>query len=286
MSVIYAVVVVYNPKLDEFLANIAAIKSQVSKVVLCNNSNFDIRLNDEQVIEFNFGENLGIAKAQSFGMHWAFENGADFILQMDQDSTPDKNMVEILHKVFLDLRDKGIKIGLLGPFDFDKRNHESLLNKAGSSNLTVEYVSATLSSGSLISKDTYELVGIMNDDLFIDVVDFEYCWRMKDHGFLVGRCPQAKLAHQLGEGNKKVFGLISIAVPSPIRHYYAFRNTIFLLGKKNAPLYWQITSVIKLILKFCCYRFLFKDGRDRHSFMLQGIVDGFKGKLGRIDSGK
>jgi rhamnosyltransferase len=287
MKNIYAILVTFNPNLDELTANINLLKIQVGKVVLCNNSSFELNIKDESVVEFNFGKNLGIAKAQSIGMKWAFENGADFILQIDQDSTVCPNMVSELLRVFIDLKCQNIKVGLVGPIDYDRDTgqvNRARINKGVlSATNRVLLVKETLSSGSLISKEAYEAVGGMNDELFIDAVDFEYCWRLRDAGFLVARCCDAKLAHRLGDGNKLLFGIVSVGVPVPIRHYYAFRNTIYLMRMKQAPIYWKISSVIKLILKFSFYRFLFSDGKKRFQYMKMGINDGFKGKLGMID---
>lgn len=61
------------------------LKKQTDIVIVCNNSDYDVKFEDEQVMYLTLGENLGIAKAQSIGMKWAFENGADFVLD-DQDS--------------------------------------------------------------------------------------------------------------------------------------------------------------------------------------------------------
>ncbi|MCV5754707.1 glycosyltransferase, partial [Escherichia coli] len=77
------------------------------------NSSGDVKI-------FNFNDNLGIAEAQSIGMKWAFENGADFILQMDQDSIPDPKMVEQLLTCYKKLLKQNVNVGLVGSQDFDK----------------------------------------------------------------------------------------------------------------------------------------------------------------------
>lgn len=288
MKSVYAILVAYNPNLSELTVNINLLKKQVDKVVLCNNSSFELNLEDESIVEFNFEKNMGIAKAQSVGMKWAFENGADFILQMDQDSRVCPGMVRNLLSVYNGLKCQDMKVGLVGPMDYDRdtgRVDRARINRGVLSTTDgVLLVNETLSSGSLISKEAYKAVGGMNDELFIDAVDFEYCWRLRAAGFLVARCLGAKLAHRLGEGNKRLFGVISVGVPAPIRHYYGFRNTIYLIRAKQAPIYWKISSVIKLILKFSFYRFLFSDGEKRFRYMKLGIVDGFKGKLGMIEN--
>jgi rhamnosyltransferase len=108
---------------------------------------------------------------------------------MDQDSIPEDNLVRNLLNCYEDLTAKGYKIGLVGPQDYDKDSKK--LNKArlrkGSYIEGTNYVSVeqTLSSGSLISKEVYNIIGGMDNDLFIDAVDSEYCWRMRKNGFLV-----------------------------------------------------------------------------------------------------
>jgi rhamnosyltransferase len=287
MKRIYAIVVIYNPDVGQLKLSLDILKQDVSRVIVCNNSSYEIDLGDPSFTILNFGENLGIAKAQSIGMKLAFDDGADFILQMDQDSIPEPNMVSKLESAFNRLRDNGIMVGLIGPVDYDRdtmTSNKPRINRgkvlAIDSNLIA--VDSTLSSGSLIPRDAYELVGGMSDDLFIDAVDFDYCWRLKQKGFTVIRCLNAHLLHRLGEGSKLLFGLVSVRVPSPIRHYYTFRNVIYLIGKKHPPLYWKLSNAVKLVLKYVCYRFLFEDGSVRLKYMKLGIKDGVTGRLGVI----
>ena len=94
MKKIYAVLVAYNPQNNELALAVERIKVQTDIVIVCNNSDYDVKFDDEKVKVFNFRDNLGIAAAQSIGMKWAFENGADFILQMDQDSIADEQLVD------------------------------------------------------------------------------------------------------------------------------------------------------------------------------------------------
>ena len=254
---IYSLIVAYNPNLDELTNNINLLKQQTDLIIICNNSDKELSIHDDSLIIFNFYENTGIAKAQSIGMNWAFKNGADFVLQMDQDSIPDESMVRQLLETYRVLENKGYNAGLVGPQDYDIYTGE--INKARlRKGKEIEHsgvflVDSTLSSGSLISKRAYEIVGGMNNDLFIDLVDKEYCWRLKKNGFVVARDLKAKLSHRLGNGKKKILGYLYVGVPDPIRHYYAFRNTIILLSRNYAPLYWKLSSIAKLIFKIIVY---------------------------------
>ena len=57
------------------------------------------------------------------------------------------------------------------------------------------FVSYTISSGSLIRKEVFEEVGLMNEDLFIDFVDNELCWRAKFFGYKIFISSRAKMNH-------------------------------------------------------------------------------------------
>lgn len=286
-NIVYAIVVAYNPDINKLNSLLLALKSQVSRIVVCNNSVNELVFNDESVLVFNFHDNLGVAKAQSIGMKWAFENGAEFVLQMDQDSVPDESMVRQLLETYQMLKKKGYNVGLVGPQDYDIITNEiriARLNKGKQiENSRIFLVDSILSSGSLISKKAYEIVGGMSDELFIDLVDHEFCWRLRKSGFIVAKDLKAKLAHRLGNGGKKILGFLYVGVPSPIRHYYAFRNTIFLLSKNYAPLYWKLSSIVKLIFKIIVYPIMLEDGKSRLNYMLLGLNHGIKGRMGRID---
>lgn len=286
MKKIYSIIVAYNPEGNELALAVERLKAQTDMVIVCNNSDYDVKFDDKKVKVFNFRDNLGIAAAQSIGMKWAFEKGADFILQMDQDSVPDEKLVDNLLKCHIELTRRGYKVGLVGPQDFDKDTKE--LNKArlkkGKYIEDTNYVSLeqTLSSGSLISKKVYELVGGMDDGLFIDAVDSEYCWRIRNNGFLVIKNNDALLAHKLGEGKKKILGFLYVGVPSPIRHYYQVRNTLLLFRRAYVPSYWKYSGLVKIIFKLLVYPFTLERGYERFNYIIKGIRDGILNKSGEI----
>lgn len=286
MKKIYSILVAYNPDLAELNQAIERLKKQTEMVIVCNNSDYDVKFEDEYVKVFNFGKNLGIAKAQSIGMKWAFENEADFILQMDQDSIPNDDLVEKLLECYTILEDKGYKVGLVGSQDFDKDTNEesiAMINKEENIEGTkYAIVPDILSSGSLIPKAIYDLIGGMDDDLFIDIVDFEYCWRIREKGFLIVKNKDALLAHKLGDGQKKIFGSISVNIGSPFRHYYQFRNILMMVSRNYVPFKWKVSQLVKLLMKLIFYPLGLKDGRVRFRYMILGIKDFVVGKRGKL----
>ena len=282
---IYSILVAYNPQDDELLLAVDRLKHQTDIVVVCNNSDYDVEFEDEQVKVFNFRDNLGIAKAQSIGMKWAFENGADFIVQMDQDSIPDDKLVINLFSCYDELTIKGYRIGLVGSVNYDKDSLKVSKPKVDKGifieNESYVRINQVISSGSLIPKKTYELIGVMEDDLFIDAVDYEYCWRIAHQGFIVVKNLDAKIAHKFGDGTKNIFG-IEVIMPSPIRHYYQYRNLILLISREYVPTYWKITISIKKLLKLFFLPFVFDKRMERLVYMSKGIRDGIFKTRGRL----
>ncbi|CAN1486085.1 COG1216 Predicted glycosyltransferases [Methylophilaceae bacterium] len=293
-SKIYTVLVAYNSTTEDLSPAVDELLRQTSFVVICNNSKADLIYDHSRIKVLNFGDNLGIARAQTLGMTWAYEDGADFVLQMDQDSMPDPDMVELLYESYLALLVANYNVGLIGPRDYDrfsKKLHSTSTNPAScqKGKLVPEFegivfVGSALSSGSLIPKKSFEVIGGMLDELFIDVVDFEYCWRLQANGFLIVRNNKARIAHRIGEGRKSLLRIFEIKVPSPIRHYYWYRNVLYLINRSYVPTYWKVRSVFKMIYKIVFYPLILANGIERFKYMLLGIKDGLRKKMYRIDS--
>jgi rhamnosyltransferase len=281
---IVANVVTYQPDLLQLNVAVERLLQQVDSVLIVNNSNYAVRLDTDRTVVINLGQNLGIARAQTLAMEASFAQGADFVLQMDQDSIPDPDMTQRLLDSYLWLQSQGINAGLIGPQDYDRVTghiHSAKLHKgqpvAGTSLLEV---SSTLSSGSLIPKSTFKLVGGMADDLFIDAVDHEYCWRIRMHGLPIFKDTSARLGHRLGDGQTQIWGLLSVGVPAPFRHYYAVRNVLLLLAKHYVPLSWKLTSLAKIGFKLLFYPFFLDQGTARFKFICKGLWHGVCRKTG------
>lgn len=293
-SKIYTVLVAYNSTKQDLSPAVNELLRQTSFVVICNNSKTDLIYHHPRIKVLNFGDNLGIAKAQTLGMTWAYDDGADFVLQMDQDSLPDPDMVKLLYESYLALLNAKYNVGLIGPRDYDrytKKLHSTRSNPASCQKGKIipefegiVFVDSALSSGSLIPKKSFLAIGGMLDELFIDVVDFEYCWRLKANGFLIVRNNKVKIAHRIGEGRKSFLRIFDIKVPAPIRHYYWYRNALYLFSRSYVPTYWKVRSVFKMVYKMFFYPLILDNGMERFKYMLLGIKDGFRKKMYRIDS--
>lgn len=284
---IIALIVAYNSDIELLKKNISNLLKQVSTVIICNNGENNLQaISSENVIVFDFEDNLGIAKAQSIGMKFSFDNGADFVVQLDDDSVIKENFITDLVCRFNKLKNNGIPVGLIAPKHFDKVDgdvDEKRLPKGVSlQEFEVTEVHAVISSCSIIPRTTYESVGEMDDDLFIDYVDWEYCWRVQQNGLKVFRVDDLLLPHRVGAGVVSVAGNLDARVPSPIRHYYHSRNTIILALRSYSPKSIMLKEISKLPVKILCYPFIFSDGIIRTKYILKGIWDGLCQRKGKI----
>lgn len=260
-----AVIVTYFPDFKELKLNISKYYKAFDTIVVVDNGTKDfdyIELIGFKNLEIIYlPKNEGIAKAQNIGIEYLLKKSIDYLVFFDQDSSMNDEECRVLLKTF----ELDKKIGLVGP---------TINNKS----LEIKEVSETLSSGSIIPKRVILDVGLMNEELFIDLVDYEWCWRAKKAGYKIIVNEQVFLNHMLGEGKKGFLG-----IPQPFRHYYQFRNTIYMMSTDVSPIKFKIKYFFTLPIKYIFFSFIAEDRKLRKKFIKRGIKDGFQRKLGYME---
>lgn len=284
-----AVIILYNPKQD--LSHLLRIAAQVDVCVLVDNSEKSV-LNENNfpsnIIYHANNDNIGIAGAQNIGVEIARNNGGDFVIFFDQDSEPDSKLVNELVRSYLFLDLKCERIGLIGPRAFNKttqkkyyhrdRDHRNIVRKTYNRYTSVDY---TLSSGSLMPIKIFDEVGLFNESLFIDSVDHDFCWRLKNKSYDIFIDEDVGLPHMLGENQIKVMK-IRINVPSPIRHYYVFRNWCFMFRAPHVSLKFKIRLAKTFIFKAIFFSLFVSPRMKRSRYIIKGLYDGILGRYGKI----
>ncbi len=247
---IVAIIVTYHPDLGEISRLLDALKHQVEEtVVVDNGSTLDVNgfladRNDPSVHCLPLGNNLGVATAQNAGIAWAREQGADYVVLFDQDSEPAPDMIERLVEAAEAMAAQGYAVAAVGPRYLDARqnNPPPFIRVRG---LQLERCACTepdaivpvdhlISSGCLIPMTTLDAVGDMANALFIDYVDIEWGLRAKRFGYQSFGVCNAAMRHSLGEHPINFFGR-QIPLHSPLRHYYHFRNAVWLYRQSCPP---------------------------------------------------
>lgn len=225
--------------------------------------------------------NKGIAYAQNRGIEYFSSKGFDYVMFCDQDSVIHENTVNKLLSAADALYRNNIKMAAVGTMPYNKKTGfpYPLKSKTINDKLTVEGIKLTetyslISSASLMRVDSFSKVGFFNEDLFIDGVDHEWCWRAwhkcKMRSFVVD---DAVIYHFFGEGDKKLAGK-SISIASSFRLYYQYRNYLLLLRMPHTPRYWKRKNGIKYFVKMIYYPIFVKPRMSNLRNIIRGIISG------------
>ena len=120
---------------------------------------------------------------------------------------------------------------------------------------------------------------IFSANYFLDFADFDWCWRIRASGGKCYRSSALFMLHRLGEGERKIFG-IKFYIPAPFRHYFQFRDTLWLCRDNNVPIYSKFRLLCVLPIKLILYPVILDSGYERLSWMLAGVRDFFLGIRG------
>jgi rhamnosyltransferase len=235
--------------------------------------------------------NLGIATALNQGIERLIEMGCASALLFDQDSEPSSELLEGLPRILDAELGRRAQVALIGPAYVDARlggvapfvrfGYLKLrrVPPVGTSPIDVDFL---ISSGSCINLAAWREIGPMEDALFIDFVDLEWCVRARSKGYAVLGAPSLRLAHELGGEPVRIFGR---PYPShgPVRHYYLFRNAVALIKRGYIPWSWKSTEIVKFPFRLAIYG-LFLPPRFEHVRMaLIGIWHGLTGRMGPLN---
>ena len=282
-----AIVVLYNPDFSVTSKALESLMRQVDRICVVDNSSSDHsgELKQYQNIEYiPLGKNAGIAAAQNVGIAYFIQQKYDFVAFSDQDSIAPEGVIGKLHDAYVALQNYGYKVGITGtrainrqtgkPYPPKSKEFAVISRRAVgyASDLTESY--SVRSSISLISTISLVELGGFDESLFIDGVDHEWCWRAwhraQLRSFIV---EDALISHQLGEGDKKLASK-EIAIASPFRVYYQFRNYLWLCRRDYVPSFWKKKHLMKYAVKFFYFPLCVSPRMKYAKNIVRGIYDG------------
>jgi len=289
---IFAVVVTFQPE-ERLLARLVeTLAPQISHGLIVNNSS-SLPLSEEWLQTFGFDVqhllgNVGVASALNTGFGVAEQYDADFVISFDQDSEPAPDMVTRLLQAYRKLSDAGYQVGAVGPTQVDRRTGQAavflapilsrrqrVLPQPGES-VEVDHL---ITSGCLVPMASWTATGPFLAPLFVDYVDIEWCLRMRHLGWELFGVGGATLLHTIGDDVRHCCGK-QIYWHSPLRHYYLFRNGVYLLQLPHIAFWWKLLDAIQLVKKFIFFAWLGRSDSAHLRAMLRGVWDGFRGRLG------
>lgn len=269
-----ASIVLFNPDIVRLSQNINSIINQVDKVILIDNGNSqkaksqlsDI-LSDAKVVYLDNGGNKGIASALNRAVEHCVKENINWLLTLDQDSICPSNLIETYEK-YISLPDVSVICCTVS------YNEQEIVTatKAGE---TYTYIQECITSASYINIQDCLFVGGFDETMFIDRVDFEYCYRIIKLGKKILQTNEITLDHQLGNLKLKNVGgsKIHIGGHSAFRKFYMAQNLVYCYRKHPEfnSLWFCISKEIKLLVKTVIYE---DDKIEKTSAIFRGILKG------------
>lgn len=277
---VFIIIVLYNPTKEQ-IDHIKSLSCYHRVIAVDNTSISSNRIytftDSPNIVYIGLGANFGIAYAQNIGIRKAMDFGCDYVIFLDQDSDASSSLINGLLISYKGLMNIGKKVASIGPLIMNKSTGRPYKNGADLNKRYTE-VDFVISSGSIVGIEVFKEVGLMIDNLFIDTVDMEWCWRARNKGYQNFMDTSLRMFHKVGEADRSVFGF-PILLSKPFRYYYVYRNFFLLCRLNYIPFTWKVKGFIRRV--FCLIYIPFvssSNSKEILRFMLRGIKDGLKNK--------
>ncbi|MBX9612211.1 MAG: glycosyltransferase family 2 protein [Burkholderiales bacterium] len=291
MNEVAAIIVCFFPNLEKLKVLIEIIEPSVCEIILYNNGGLneaELDYKNPKIKIKSLGLNVGIGAALNTGCDLALANGSRFAVTFDQDSIPEKNMIPILVTEILRYQAINEKAIAIGPQLVDIRGDKNIVssfirfNRFGSEKWNgkgVQPVSQLITSGCLIDLKIWKSDNRFDDQLFIDLIDHSWCWKMARKGYVILGTTNTKMLHELSEKIKTTKGY-SLTTYGATRRYYQVRNSFFHLLYQ--PLTWAQKFYVVRIIAAVFISSVLSDKKPLQSVRccLRGFADGVVGRLG------
>lgn len=277
-SKIAIIIVLFHPN-DDDISHIESLSKQYQGVVIDNSSNRCFKDNNIGLLHYIFNNgNKGIAEAQNIGIDFLLkENKYECFVFLDQDSRVKVDYVKKIVEEYKIIKTIHPNLAMLGPSAINERSnkeYKSIFHSGKIEQGVFILQREIISSGSCVGVDVISKVGGLISWMFIDYVDFEWCWRANSMGYICGITPNVSIQHCVGK-KEYYIGNYIIIISSPIRYFYQGRNYIKLLKYSYVPFQWKCTTMIKSCLRLIYLPFVPGGGIQCWKQFVRGLISGF-----------
>lgn len=277
---VIAIATLYKP--DKVVVdNMRILSEQVKQLILCDNSPKETSIFSDIancIYVFNGGKNLGLSaafnKVLNNSQYYLWKN-SDFVIFFDQDSRITDGYIESLVTEYNNIKKIDHNVGCLGPIFYNASNNV-VENPHIKSQITEKSfkVNNVITSSMLIPYAILKSVDFWNEEIFLDLADWELCWRLNKQGHQTYITKAVMLNHSVGEGDKKV-GPLHVRVGNPIREYYQTRDSYRLLKKQYVPFKMKLVLYKTIYLRPVIHK-MFMDNWDVRKHYIQRGKEDYK----------
>ena len=271
-------IVTYNPDISRLKLCIEKVVQDNHQLLIVDNGSNNI--DDIKVLLCEFKtvylignkENYGIAKALNQIFQEAVIHNYEWVLTLDQDTIIPDNLLERYEKA---IGEDAENISIICPQihdDFSDRTWPILEDGEFE-----RYVKRCITSASLNRVAMWHKVGGFDEQLFIDEVDHDYCYRVRHAGGKILLVDDVIIHHTIG--NSKAYSIFGKSIivrnHSAFRKYYIARNILLVDRKQHNKI--TVQALLHSIL-FTLKTVIFEsDKKNKFKACYRGIRDGIKG---------
>lgn len=245
-----------------------------------------------QVTVLQQPENLGAAGGWAAGLQYAaLEKRHDWIWNFDGDSVPSESALESL-LAGADQFAADPQVGMLVPLPTHEKTgafYPPWLWKGGFVRppdqllqQSVWFADLAIGSGCMVRREVVEAIGLPRVDFFMDFADFEYCFRMRSHGYKIAVMNQCRMDHEIGDAKTVNFAGRSRMWSEhvPWREYYVSRNVTY-TACNLYPAPGTKRGLALYLVRHAAAVLLFGSEKTASLWkMFQGVSDALRGRLG------
>jgi rhamnosyltransferase len=288
---ICAIYVTFYPD-EKFSERLVQIVPQVDYIIIVDNHSNEEAVGmlrslcagvNSELIENE--ENLGIATALNHGIRRAIELGYSWAITFDQDSWPDQDLIKTLSEIYASYPER-CKVKIIGSNYRSPVTGNPSLNFKNITSSSFAERTVVITSGTLICLMAYREVGPFRDDFFIDLVDHEYCLRIRSHGYKVLISCKDLITHSLGNESFHRFLWGQVCYNhSPLRRYYITRNCLMTCKLYRYEEPWWVIRRFGGIFKEVFLVIVFeREKLAKLQAMLLGAWHAVSGRMGMLQS--
>lgn len=266
------------------LENIQSYLDSIDKLYVIDNTETPLPeiktqcSNLKNTVYLHDGKNKGIAARLNQVSEMAINEGYEWLLTMDQDSSFQKGSCSEYLNCF-SVFEKKHNISMFGISFLEQLAEPISCNAVPVHDL--------ITSGSLVNLSLIKTIGYFDENLFIDEVDFEYCLRSVHLGFRIIQFTNIFLNHNLGSisyhRSFKTSKISSRTLHNPVRLYYMTRNFLYVQSKYRNVFNWDIDIKRKSLLNRFKNNILYN--KQRFSVIkniLKGLSDYRNNRMGQL----
>ncbi|EDY37695.1 rhamnosyltransferase [Cyanobium sp. PCC 7001] len=282
---VLAGIVLYQPppESQKLVEELISQGCDICSVVNGHRSVKDLAFYEERSIwiEVN-SENVGLAGALNAIITYFLGSKYTHLFLFDQDSMPASDFIDTMLEEHHALAAHASSIACIAPCVRDSRLGHLGKHHVRAATSKPSALSA-ITSGCLFTKDSLRMAGPMDDALFIDGIDHEWCYRAQSMGLRISLCQNAILHHELGDWSIALGRVRKTMHSNPLRHYYIIRNSLYLARKPYIPWRWRALELLKTSRRAVAYPLFSPAPAQSLQMVILGLIHGLTGRMGKLN---